>query len=153
MERVGVLALLDGTAHDYAHMARPLLRALDDTQHFRLDVVTGHAHLNLDRHRVVFAASDHALDAGRGADLTRFVQRGGGLVLLHGTLAAWSTAGELSQLAGWASSGPGPLTELVVRPAGAHPLTARMPSEWKVRDELYLSEGPPAQATVLLRSS
>ena len=125
VERVAVLAVLDGTSHDYAHMARPLLRALDATHHFHLDAVTEHAHLSLDRHRVVIAASHRAPQAGRAAESARFVQSGGGLVLLHGTLARWSSGGELSELSGWAPSGPGPLTELVVRAAGTNALTAR----------------------------
>ena len=152
-DRTRVLALLAGTTHDYARMARPLLRALDATHQIDVDAVTEQEALSLDRHRVVLAASDHALQPGVAARLGAFVRGGGGLVLLHGTLAAWSAGAELGELAGWATSGPGPLTELLVKPAEGHPLTARLPAEWKVRDELYLSEGPPSDAAVLLRSS
>jgi len=48
---------------------------------------------------------------------------------------------------------PGPLTELIVRPDPNHPVTARLGSELKFVDEIYLSEGPPADASVLMRTS
>jgi predicted dehydrogenase len=150
---IRVLALLSGTSHDYVRMARPLLRALDESHQFHVDTVTEQAHLDVGRHDVVFAASDHALQRGQAAGLVDFVRRGGGLVLVGGTLAAWSEGAELAELSGWTPSGPGPLTELLVKPARPHPLTARLPAQWKVRDELYLSEGPPGDAAVLLRSS
>ena len=152
-ERTSVLALLSGTVHDYASMARPLLRALDATQQLRVDVLTEQDHMSVGSHEVVVAASDHPLRPEHAARLVDFVKRGGGLVLLHGTLAAWSAGGELAPLAGWAPSGPGPQTELVVRPSTDHAMTARFPAEWKVTDELYLSEGPPDNAAILLRSS
>jgi predicted dehydrogenase len=134
-------------------MARPLLRALEATHHFQLELVTEPGGLRLGRQKVIVVASDHALERGQAAEVAEFVRRGGGLVLLHGTLAAWSSGGALSELAGWAPSGPGPLTELVLRPSPSSEITVRMPAEWKVRDELYLSEGPPAEAEVLVRAS
>jgi predicted dehydrogenase/type 1 glutamine amidotransferase len=151
--RVSVLALLAGGAHDYVRMARPLLRALEGTQHFHIDVVMDSERFALDGTQVFVAASDHHLRPGQAAQLTEFVRRGGGLVLLHGTLAAWSETGELAELARWAPTGPGPLTELVVRADPSHPLTQRLGDEIKLTDELYLSEGPPSDATVILRSS
>jgi predicted dehydrogenase len=82
-----------------------------------------------------------------------FVTRGGGLIVLHGTLAAWSAGGELADLARWAPGGVGSLTELIIKTDPADPLTRTLGSEWKVRDELYLSEGPPGEdANVLLRA-
>jgi predicted dehydrogenase len=51
----------------------------------------------------------------------------------------------MRELAGWVPSGPGPVTELVLRPEAG--------PEWRVRDRLYISEGPPAEARVLLRTS
>ena len=152
-ERVSVVALLAGAQHDYVHMARPLLRALEATHHFHLDVITDQQSLALDPRQVVVAASDHPLRPGQSAQLEDFVKGGGGLLLLHGTLAAWCESGGLGDLARWTPSGPGPLTELVVRPDPSHAVTARLGSELKVCDELYLSEGPPGDATVLLRSS
>jgi len=151
-ERTTVLALLAGTTHDYARLARPLLRALERTQNVHLDTVTTTDDMRPGRHQVLLAASDQPLHPGQAEELLDFVRRGGGLVLLHGTLSAWSAGGRLGELAGWAPSGPGPLTELVVRP-GDHSITARLPDEWKVTDELYLSEGPPADAEMLLRSA
>ncbi|MHB8588238.1 MAG: Gfo/Idh/MocA family oxidoreductase [Candidatus Dormibacteraceae bacterium] len=152
-ERVAVGVLLAGTRHDYIHMARPLLRSLEATHHFTVDVVTDGTELPLRGVKVLLAGSDHALRPGQAAQLTDFVRRGGGLVLLHGTLAAWTEGGDLSELAGWAPSGPGPLTELVIRPDPAHSLTSRLETDLKVHDELYFSEGPPGDAFVLLRAS
>src|ERR1700704_1245118 len=151
--RVSVLALLAGGTHDYLQMARPLLRALEGTQHFRIDVVTDPAHIAFDGHQVVLAASDHHLPSGQGAQLADFVRGGGGLILLHGTLANWAESGELAELAHWAPTGPAPLTELVVHADPSHPLTQRLGPDLKLTDELYLSEGPPSDAAVILRTS
>ncbi|MGH7762367.1 MAG: Gfo/Idh/MocA family oxidoreductase [Candidatus Dormibacteraceae bacterium] len=152
-DRIPVVVLLAGTRHDYLHMARPLLRSLEATHHFTVDVVSDAEHLPLRGAKVLLAASDHALQAGQASQLADFVRSGGGLVLLHGTLATWAEGGDLSELAGWAPSGPGPLTELIVRPDPSSPLTARLGAGLKVHDELYFSEGPPGDASVLLRSS
>ena len=152
-ERMPVVVLLAGTEHDYLHMARPLLRALEATHHFAVEVVTDGDLLPLHSAKVVLAASDRALQPGQASQLTDFVRAGGGLILLHGTLAAWAESGDVSELAGWAPSGPGPLTELVVRPDPSHLLTSRLGAELKVHDELYFSEGPPVVANVLLRAS
>ena len=151
-ERISVRVLLAGSRHDYLHMARPLLRALDATHHFTVDVVSDARELLLKNVQVLLAASDHALQPGQASQLTDFVRGGGGLVLLHGTLAAWAEGGELAELARWAPGGPGPLTELVIRPDPSHILTARLGAELKVHDELYFSEGPPGDASVLLRA-
>jgi predicted dehydrogenase len=134
-------------------MARPLLRALDATHHFHVEVVTEQAELAPHRGQVVLAASDHAPRPGQLAGLEDFVRRGGGLMLLHGTLATWAEGGELAEMSAWAPSGPGPLTELVVRTVPGHEVTERIGPELKLYDELYLSEGPPADAHVLLRAS
>ena len=152
-ERIPVVVLLAGTEHDYLRMARPLLRSLEATHHFAVHVATDGDVLPLHDAKVLLAVSDHALQPGQASQLTHFVRAGGGLVTLHGTLAAWAESGDLSELAGWAPSGPGPLTELVVRPDPVHELTERLGAELKVHDELYFSEGPPADASVLLRAS
>jgi predicted dehydrogenase len=152
-ERIPVVVLLAGAQHDYLHMARPLLRSLEATHHFTVEVVTDAEQLPLHSTRVLLAASDHALKPGEASRLTDFVRSGGGLVLIHGTLATWAEGGDLAELAGWAPTGPGPLTELIVRPDPSNPLTARLGAELKVHDELYFSEGPPAGASVLLRAS
>jgi predicted dehydrogenase/type 1 glutamine amidotransferase len=151
--RVSVLALLADGAHDYARLARPLLRALEATQHFHVDVATDPRAFAPGEHRVLLAASDHHLHAGQATELTDYVRRGGGLVLLHGTLANWVETGELAELAGWAPTGPAPLTELVIRTDASHPLTQRLGPEITLTDELYLSEGPPSDAEVFLRTS
>jgi scyllo-inositol 2-dehydrogenase (NADP+) len=152
-ERIPVVVLLAGAQHDYLHMARPLLRSLEATHHFTVEVATDAEHLPLHNTKVLLAASDHALQPGQASRLADFVRSGGGLVLLHGTLAKWAEGGDLLDLAGWTPSGPGPLTELVIRPDRSNPLTARLGDELKVHDELYFSEGPPAGASVLLRAS
>src|SRR5450631_960550 len=118
-------------------MARPLLKALEATQHFTVEVVTDARKLPLRNAKVLLAASDHALQPGEAAQLTDFVRSGGGLVVLHGTLATWAEGGDLADLAPWAPSGPGPLTELVIRPDPSHAVTARLGPELRVRVELY----------------
>src|SRR6202521_1171952 len=152
-DRIPVVLLLAGNRHDYLHMARPLLRSLDAAHQFTVDVVTDAEDLPLRGARVLLAASDHALRSGQAAQLTDFVRSGGGLVLLHGTLATWAEGGDLAGLAGWGPSGPCPPAGLVVRPDPSNPLTSRLGAELKVHDELYFSEGPPAEASLLLRAS
>src|SRR5260370_36734029 len=122
-DRIPVVALLAGTRHDYLHMARPLLKALEATHHFAVDVVTDGEVMPLRDAKVLLAASDHALQPGQASQLTDFVRAGGGLVLLHGTLAAWAESGDLSGLAHWTPSAPAPLPRPAVRPGPARPLT------------------------------
>src|SRR5919204_92381 len=112
----------------------------------RFEIVTEDA-------QVVLASTGRAVSARQAAELRGFVRRGGGIVLLGGTLAAWSSSDAIRELAGWMPGEPGPETELIVRPDPEHPLTQRLDAEWKIKDRLYLSEGPPAGAAVLLRSS
>lgn len=102
---------------------------------------------------VVLAAGSHAIDDQEAERLRDFVGRGGGLVLVGAALAAWGASAAIRDVAGWVPGGRGPITELIVRPDASHPITQRLDPEWKVRDELHLSEGPPAGASVLLRTS
>ncbi len=148
-----MLALLAGGTHDYARLARPLLRALEATQHFQVDVATDPEAFAPGEQHVLLAASDHHLLPGQAERLTEFVRRGGGIVLLHGTLASWAESGELGELAGWAPTGPTPLTELVIRADPTHPLTQRIGPEITLTDELYLAEGPPTGSSVILRTT
>jgi len=150
--RVLVQALTTGRGRDYLQIVRPLLRSLELTHHFALEVVTDPEGLSLTRAGVILAASDQALAQGQAEELTGFVRRGGGVVLMAGTLAAWNTQGSLGALAHWAPSGPGPMTELVLAIEPLHPITARLGPELSLTDQLYLSEGPPADASVLLRT-
>ena len=150
--RVAVQALLAGRAHDYLRFARPLLRALELTHHLDVEVIEDPDALSLDRSGVILAACDLDLLPGQREDLISFVKRGGGLVLLGGTLAAWNRDGSLGELARWVPSGPGPMTELVLQADPSHPVTARL-GELRLTDQLYLAEGPPADASVLLRTS
>ncbi len=151
--RVAVQALLAGRSHDYVRLARPLLRSLELTHHFDVEVITDQGALDSKRSRVILAASDEPLASGQAEELTAFVRAGGGLVLLGGTLGVWNAQGGLGELARWAPSGPGPMTELVIRAEPSHPVTATLGAEVRLTDELYLSEGPPAAATVLLSTS
>src|SRR6266571_4716023 len=150
--RLTLLALLSGRAHDYAQLARPLLHSLERMHHFDIEVAADFRALNAGHGRVLLAASDVPLDGDQAAQLNEFVRRGGGVVLLHGTLATWSEHDAVAEVAGWRLGRPAPLTELVIRVAD-HPVTERLSPEIRVEDELYLSEGPPAEANVLLRAS
>ena len=151
--RVPVQVLLAGRAHDYLHLARPLLRALDLTHHLDVEVITDPAALRFEGGGVILAASDHGLEPGQAEGLAEFVRHGGGLLLLGGTLAAWNSRGAIAELAGWTPSGPGPMTELVLQVEPSHPITERLGGELRLTDELYLSEGPPADASILLRTN
>src|SRR2546427_4669291 len=151
--RVPGQVLLAGRAHDCRPLARPLLRALDLTHHLDVEVITDPAALRFEGGGVILAASDHGLEPGQAQGLAEFVRHGGGLLLLGGTLAAWNSRGAIAELAGWTPSGPGPMTELVLQVEPSHPITERLGPELRLTDELYLSEGPPADASVLLRTS
>jgi len=152
-QRVPVLALLAGREHDYGHTARPLLHALELTHHFDIEVSTTPDALRTGRARVLIAASDAPLEPEHADLVAGFVRGGGGVILLHGTLAAWSEQAPVAEMAGWRPDGPGPATELIVRSVPGHPVTERLPAELAIEDELYLSEGPPSSATLLLRAS
>ena len=102
---------------------------------------------------VILAATNRAIDDQEARRLRDFVGRGGGLVVVGGTLAAWAGSAPIREVAGWVPGGRGPSTELIARPEASHPITQRLDPEWKVRDELHLSEGPPAGAAILLRTS
>src|SRR6266850_8265405 len=72
-DRISVLVLLAGSRHDYLHMARPLLRALEATHHYDLKVTSDAEDLHLANGQVLLAASDHALQPGQAARVTEFV--------------------------------------------------------------------------------
>jgi len=153
MDRVSVQALLAGRSVDYLHLARPLLRALELTHHLDVGVVSEPAALSLDRTSVILAATDRSLSSGQAEELMDFVKRGGGLVVLGGTLAAWNERGALGAMARWTASGPAPQTELVLSTDARHPITATLGLELRLTDQLYLSEGPPADSSILVRTS
>ena len=103
--------------------------------------------------QVVLAATQRHISARQATVLRNFVRRGGGVVILGPTLDSWSALESIHELAGWVPGTAGPVTELIIRPNPDHPVTQRLDPEWKVRDRLYLSEGPPSDAVILLRSS
>src|SRR5262245_43038262 len=147
--RVTLLALLSGRDHDYSQLARPLLHSLERTHHFEVEVAGDFDAIKSGLSRVVLAASDAPLSRDEATRLSEFVRRGGGAVLLHGTLAAWSEHDAIAEMAGWRLGRPAQLTELVVRLA-EHPITKRLTPELRLEDELFPSEGPPAGGEVLL---
>src|SRR5260370_28461013 len=108
--RFTLLALLSGRAHDYAHLARPLLHSPERMHHFDIEVVEDFDALNEGRARVLLAASDVPLEGDQAARLNEFVRRGGGVVLLHGTLATWSEQDAIAAMAGWRLGQPPPPT-------------------------------------------
>jgi len=103
--------------------------------------------------RVVVAATEREIGLDDAAAMSNFIRGGGALVLVGDSLAAWSSSEPIRELAAWVPTGPGRETELVVRPDPTHPVTQRLGAEWKIRDRLYLSEGPPAAAAILCRAS
>jgi scyllo-inositol 2-dehydrogenase (NADP+) len=102
--------------------------------------------------QVVLAATARPIAEREAAELRAFVRRGGGLVLVGGTLAAWNESAPIAEMAAWTPGEAGPETELIVRPDPDHPVTQRLGPEWKVRGRLLPSEGPPSGAAVLLRA-
>ncbi len=140
-----VLALLDaGGSHGYAGLAAPVLRYLARCSGLTVEV--GGA---IDGQDVVLCAHDAPPDAETARRLAGLVARGGGVVALHGTLGAWALDERLSALTGWAPGAPAPASELLVNPT-SHPFGDRLAEEMRVRDHLYLSDPPPADAEILL---
>src|SRR5207237_7151888 len=123
----------------YERTARPLVHALELTHHFDIEVVSDFAAANSEKAKVVIAASDVPLESSEAERLIAFVRRGGGLILLHGTLATWSHDSSVAAMAGWAAGGPGPMSELVVESVAGHPLTAAWPAEIGLADDPTLS--------------
>ena len=102
---------------------------------------------------VVLADTERPIDRREAEAMRDLVAHGGGLVITGRTLAAWSSSDPITEVAGWVPGPRAPRTELVLRPDPDHPLTQRMPAEWKVTDELHLAEGPPAGASIFVRTS
>lgn len=153
MSRRPVLALLAAGEHDYPSLARPLLHALDLTHHFDVAIASDAGALSSSRPAAILAATDAAISPADASALAGYVRGGGGLVLLHATLATWAANDEIAVLAGWRPGPPGRPSDIVVRTAARHPLTERIPGEIHVHDEVFLTEGPPADGDVLLRAS
>ncbi|HYL07737.1 MAG TPA: Gfo/Idh/MocA family oxidoreductase, partial [Candidatus Udaeobacter sp.] len=142
-DRISVRVVLDAGEHDYPRLARPLVESFDAK---RFD-------LGGPDPRVVLAASDRAIEPDEALRLKEFVHAGGGLVMLHGTLAAWSSSAAIREVAGWVPGGRSRSTELIVKAAPGHGLTRGLEAEWAVPDEIFLSEGPPVDAHVVLRTT
>ncbi len=142
--------LSEEPGHRYAEIAAPLIRHLESTGGFQVEV--GRHLRTIAGHQAVLAASDRTLEDGEVDTVARHLAAGGGLLLLHSTLEAWARNPRFAEIAGWSPGRPGPETELVIRPAAGSPVTDRLDPEFLVEDELYLGDRPPPDATVLLTS-
>src|SRR5437660_10347124 len=74
--RVAVQALLAGRSHDYPRLARPLLRSLELSHHFDVEVITDPGALDSGRSRVILAATAQPLGPGQAEALTALVRAG-----------------------------------------------------------------------------
>ena len=106
--------------------------------------------LRPDGHHVVLAASDRLPEDTDVEVLRAHLRAGGGLVLLGGTLAAWSQNAAFAEVAGWRPGQLSPAAELRLRPAASGPLAARLDSEILIRDRISVGAEAPADAEVLL---
>src|SRR5579864_4065414 len=136
--RIRVRALLAGREHDYGRMARPLLRALDVMHHFDMQLTSDPGAVVPEPGAVLLATSDLPIGSSDAVRLDRFVRGGGGVVLLHGTLAAWSEHDAIADLAGWRLGTATPPTEIIVKATHSHELTQRLSPELALEDEIFL---------------
>jgi predicted dehydrogenase len=104
----------------------------------------------LEGHQVILVADSRTPDDRESDAVVDHLARGGGVLLLGPTLAAWARQPRLADLIGWAPGDPGPETELRVRPVRGGAISDRLEPELLLRDRLPLGEPPPADATVLL---
>ncbi len=140
-----VLALLDEDGrHGYARLAAPVLRHLSTCSALTVEVGG-----RIDGHDAILCAQDRPPSAELAQELAGFMARGGGVVAIHGTLGAWAQVPALAEAAGWAPGEPAPVAELRVRPVPG-PFADRLDSELLIRDELYLSDPAPPDASPLL---
>ena len=143
-----VLALLDEDGpHRYAGLAAPLLRHLAGCRDVEVEVGG-----RVGGQDVVLCAQDAPPSAELADRLAAFVTGGGGVLALHGTLGAWAQEARLAELAGWAPGEPAPVTELRVRVLPG-PFGDRLDPELLLRDELFVSDPPPPEASILLSAA
>lgn len=155
-QAMSVLAYLGGEGTDYRAAAAPLIQFLEAAGGYRVELTSDPARLaDLAGLDVVLAASDGGpLGAEEEDALSQWVLRGGGLVALHRTAAAWSQNHRLREIVGFTAGELTRLTELAVRPVAGHPVTDRLEEEFFLPDRLQLtSNGIPSDATRLLSVS
>jgi predicted dehydrogenase len=128
--------------------AQPLLRSLRERPWLQVEP-TGEL-ARLAGRQVVLVASARTPGDAEAAALAEHIRRGGGLVLVGPTLAAWSRHPRLAELVGWVPGEPGPLTELRVEPVPDGPISDRLDSQLLLHDRLPLGDSPPPDAALLL---
>jgi scyllo-inositol 2-dehydrogenase (NADP+) len=111
---------------------------------------SGSEQLHPQGHHVVLAASDRPPADTEIETLHAHLRAGGGLVLLGGTLAAWSRNAAFAELAGWRQGHLSPAAGLRLRPASGGPLSARLDSEIPIRDRIWVGAEVADDAEVLL---
>ncbi|MGH7778041.1 MAG: Gfo/Idh/MocA family protein [Candidatus Dormibacterales bacterium] len=132
---------------------RSLCRRLTETGLFQMDLAP-ELPSELGRHRVLLLAGPQRPLTPEGAHaVARFLEGGGGLVALGGTLDPWWSQPALRELSGPPPSRPGPVTELVVTPLPGHPITDRLEPELRITDRVHLDLVPPPAARLLFTVS
>ena len=132
----------DGPEVDHVSAASSLLRWLRSCSRLEVRAVQGREEIRPAGHHVVIAASERTPGDAEVAALAGHLRAGGGLLLLGGTLAAWSRNPGFAELAGGRPGPAGPRTELRVRPQPGSPLAQRLDEEIRLTDRLQLAERP-----------
>lgn len=101
---------------------------------------------------LIAADSVTPLTAAQARALAAFTRNGGALLLLGETVDAWRDS-ELGAALGLPEGQRGPATELIARLAGDHDITRRLDSSFPITDRLYIHDGLPEDATLLLVTS
>src|SRR5215472_10302948 len=140
----------EGPELDYASAATALLPFLRRSSRIELSYTQASDGLRPQAHHVVVAASGRAPGDADVEALGVHLRAGGGVVLLGGTLAAWSRNAAFAELAGWRPGRLSPPAELRLRPAPTGPLSARLDAETLIRDRISVGSTAPDDAEVLL---
>jgi predicted dehydrogenase len=141
-DRPRVLLLSGGKFHKFDQLAPAI--AEHQARRFNIEVTFKVADLNkLDsgNYAACLLYANQLEDEDGAVDaLIRFVEKGGGLVGLHGGNNCFKDREDFGQLIGSRFIKHGPVTEFIVRPIDqTHPVTTRT-GEYRVTDELYLNE-------------
>ncbi|HKA48711.1 MAG TPA: Gfo/Idh/MocA family oxidoreductase [Candidatus Dormibacteraeota bacterium] len=140
----------DGPGLDYGAAAAPLLAFLRRSGGIELSETQASDGVRPQGHQVLVAASDRTPGQADVEALEAHLRAGGGVVLLGGTLGAWSRNAAFAQLAGWRAGHLSPPAELRLRPAAGGPLSARLDPEILIRDRISVGGTAPDDAEVLL---
>jgi predicted dehydrogenase len=143
-----LVSLSRGGDLDYATAAAPLLRSLQASGRFEVQV--GQGEVRPAGHQVVLAASERPRGDAEAAALAAHLRAGGGLVVLGATVAAWSRNRAFADLLGWAPAETAPAAELRVRPAPGGLISPRLDSELLLWDRLHLGGPAPEDAEALI---